>query len=45
LNSGRGAEDLTQFVVENILILIEKNSGKGKLGLVETYRKMFVNGK
>lgn len=35
-------ENLTQFVVERILILIEKNSGKGNLNLVDTYRKMFV---
>jgi transcriptional regulator len=42
LHSPNVTKNLTQFVVENILELIEKNSGKGDLKLVETYRKMFM---
>jgi hypothetical protein len=40
IKSDRADDDLTDFVVVNILELIEKNSGQGRL--VETYRKMYV---
>lgn len=42
VNSPRAADDLTDFVVMNILELIEKNSGQGQGSLVEAYRKMFI---
>jgi hypothetical protein len=42
INSLRAAEILSQFVVENILTLIEKKSEKGILNLVDAYRKMFA---
>jgi hypothetical protein len=42
INSLQVAKKLSQFVVENILVLIEKKSGKGALNLVDEYRKMFI---
>jgi hypothetical protein len=43
INSRNVTNELTSFVVENILRLIEQNTGRGNLNLVETYRRMFVN--
>lgn len=42
LNSSRVADELTAFVVENVLKLIEAKAGKGGLNLVQAYRRMFV---
>lgn len=42
LHSARAADDLTDFMLVNIFELIQKNSDLGKVNLVETYRKMFV---
>jgi hypothetical protein len=42
ISSLRAAENLSQFVVENILTLIEKKNGKPTLALVDAYRKMFL---
>jgi hypothetical protein len=41
VNSPRAANDLTDFVVMNILELIEKNSGQGQGSLVAVYKRMF----
>ncbi len=41
LKSSKVADELTAFIVENVLRLIEKKVGNNKLNLVETYRKMF----
>ncbi len=43
LYSSRAAEDLTNFVVMNVLELIEKNSDQGKVNLVETYKKIYID--
>jgi hypothetical protein len=37
VNSPRAADELTDFVVVNILELIEKNSGQGQGSLVQEY--------
>jgi hypothetical protein len=36
------ADELTAFVVTNVLKIIEEKAGKGKLNLVQAYRKMFT---
>ncbi len=41
LNSPRAADDLTDFVVMNILELIEKNIGQGQGSFVQEYKKMY----
>lgn len=41
IKSDKVADELTAFIVENVLKLIEKKVGNNRLNLVETYRKMF----
>jgi hypothetical protein len=41
LTSRTVTDELTSFVVEKILVLIEKKSGKKGLELVDSYRRMF----
>jgi hypothetical protein len=41
VNSPRAADDLTGFVVMNILELIEKNSGQSQGSLVYVYKMMY----
>jgi hypothetical protein len=42
VNSPRAADDLTDFVVLNILELIEKNSGQVQGSLVEQYNNIYI---
>jgi hypothetical protein len=42
LNSPRVADELTAFVVENVLKLIENRTGTNGLNLVQAYRRMFM---
>jgi hypothetical protein len=41
LSSPKVADELTAFVVENVLKIIESRVGQSDLNLVLTYRKMF----
>jgi len=41
INSPKVSDDLTAFIVEQILAMIENKGGKAGLNLVESYRKMF----
>jgi hypothetical protein len=42
LNFPKVADELTAFVVENVLNIIESRVGQSGLNLVKVYRKMFT---